>query len=311
MGKIIKTVAATAITAAAVPYVVYHEVIEKNGKMFKAINYVMDKQAAKNNTETDPREAWWNEQVFEEYTITGENGNQLKGYLLKAEKETDKFVFCSHGYRCFGKREIRYIAKFFHDSGLNIFFVDHCSSGESEGNYIGFGYFEHLDCMKWLNFMLDKFGNDIKIFLYGVSMGSATVMLMTGDSDLPENVKFTVADCGYTSATNEFYDVIKPLGILRKPIIDGANFFTKKIAGYDFNDTNALEAVKKAKIPMLFIHGKDDWFVPTYMGGELYEACSSEYKDILYVDGAQHAESYFKNSADYEAKVTEYIEKYL
>ena len=73
----------------------------------------------------------------------------------------------------------------------------------------------------------------------------------------------------------------------------------------------ALEAVGKAKIPMLFIHGGSDKFVPTFMVHQLFDACSAPYKDKLIVDGADHAESYLIDKEACENKMAEFIEKFI
>ena len=197
-----------------------------------------------------------------------------------------------------------------HDLGFNVFIVDHQAHGDSEGKYIGFGSHESRDGMQWLRFINDTFGSDIQIILHGVSMGCATVTLMSGNPDLPKNVKFTVADCGYTSPWAEFDYQLKNAHVPSSPLLDGANFFNKRIAKYDFKKVDSVESVKHAQVPMLFIHGTKDDFVPTYMVNELYDACSSD-KDILLVEGAGHAESYPTDSAAYEAKVRSFIDKYI
>ena len=202
------------------------------------------------------------------------------------------------------------MTKFYHDLGFNVFIVDHQAHGESEGKYIGFGSHESRDAMQWLKFMTDTFGSDIQIILHGVSMGCATVMMMSGNPDLPKNVRFTVADCGYTSPWAEFDYQLKNAHVPTSPLLDGANFFNKHIAKYDFKKVDAVESVSHAQVPMLFIHGTKDDFVPTYMVHELYDACSTD-KDLLLVEGAGHAESYPTDSAAYEAKVKSFIDKYI
>ena len=255
---------------------------------------------------------WLLEYGFERHTIISDRGQKLRGYLMKPKKPSDVYVFGSHGYRSDGKGEWCYFAKFYlEEMGYNLFFVDHQSHGESEGEYIGFASHEHKDCLKWLGYMNDTFGKDIKIILHGISMGSATVMLMTGSGKLPENVKFTIADCGYTSAMDEFDYKIDALKLPFRPLIPIISAINHKRAGYDFQkDTNALAAVVRAEIPMLFIHGDKDLFVPTCMAYKLYDACSSE-KDLLVVEGADHAKSYHVDKEGYEAKIKEYVEKYL
>ncbi len=249
---------------------------------------------------------------LERYELISDRGQKLRGYLMRPEKPSDVYVFGSHGYRSDGKGEWCYFAKFYvEEMGYNFFFVDHQSHGESEGEYIGFASHEHKDCLKWLGFMNDTFGSDIKIILHGISMGSATVMLMTGNEDLPENVRCTVADCGYTSAMDEFRYKIDTLKLPFKPLIPVISAINHKRAGYDFQkDTDALSAVKNAKVPMLFIHGDKDLFVPTKMVYELYEACTSE-KELFVVSGADHAKSYHIDKEGYEARVKAMVEKYL
>jgi fermentation-respiration switch protein FrsA (DUF1100 family) len=256
---------------------------------------------------------WLEEYGYERHHIINADGNKLTGYLMRPKKESKTYVFCSHGYRNKGRPEWCYYAKHYvEELGFNMFFVDHQAHGESEGKYVGFGSFESRDSLQWLGYMNETFGSDIEIFLHGISMGSATVMLMTGSDKLPENVRFTIADCGFTSALDEFTYKLENLGFPKKPIIPIMCEYNKRRAGYDFGkDTNALEAVGRAKIPMLFFHGGSDKFVPTYMVNQLFDACSAPYKDKLIVAGADHAESYLIDKESCEKKMAEFIEKFL
>ena len=250
---------------------------------------------------------------YERHYITNERGHKLVGYLVKPEKESKTYVFCSHGYRNEGKREwCSFFKHYVEELGYNMFFVDHQCAGESEGEYIGFSSFESKDSLKWIEYMNETFGKDIQIILHGVSMGSTTVMLMTGSGKLPENVRFTIADCGFTSALDEFKYKLKGWGVPENPVVPIICEMNKRRAGYDFQtDTNALEAVSKAEIPMLFVHGGADKFVPTYMVGELFDACSAPYKDRIIIDGAGHGESYYVGKEVYEQKMDEFIEKFI
>ena len=256
---------------------------------------------------------WLKAQSIEEFTRINDRGLKLQGYLLRPEKESDVYVFGSHGYRSDGMGEWCHYAKHYvEDLGFNMFFVDHQSAGKSEGEYIGFASYESQDGLKWLDFMTETFGSDIKIILHGISMGSTTVMLMTGSDKLPSNVKFTVADCGFTSALDEFNYKLENLNFPKFPLVPVVSAINRRKVGYDFGkDTNALEAVKKAKTPMLFIHGGNDKFVPTYMCYLLHHTCESEYKDILIVDGADHAQSYMVDPKSYENKINEFVEKFI
>ena len=258
-------------------------------------------------------ERWLDTQEIEELSRINDKGFRLQAYLIRPEKESDVYIFASHGYRCYGKKEwARYVDFYVNQMGYNMFFIDHQSAGKSEGKYIGFSSFESRDGLDWLQYMIEKFGEDIKIIMHGISMGSATVMLMSGSDRLPENVKFTIADCGFTSALDEFTYKLESLKVPKFPTIPVICAINRRKVGYDFGkDTNALEAVKKAKVPMLFIHGSADKFVPTYMGYILYHECTSEYKDLLIVEGADHAQSYLIDKDGYEAKIKQFAEKFI
>ncbi|MCM1544056.1 MAG: alpha/beta hydrolase [Ruminococcus sp.] len=255
--------------------------------------------------------AWVEEYGYETITMVSDDGQTLSGYWMKPEKPSDVFAFCSHGYRSEGRREYSGISQYYLRNGYNVFLVDHVASGDSEGKIVGFGHYECRDCLKWLNLLTEKFGKDIKIIVHGISMGAATVMLMSGNENLSENVKMIVSDCGYTSAWDEFEYKLKSLKVPPHPLLELVNEVNKRAAGYDFKDTNALESVKKAKVPMLFIHGSVDDFVPTFMVYQVYEACGSAEKDLMVVEGADHAQSYVTNTEAYEAKLDEFISKYI
>lgn len=295
---------------------IFHALMERDFTIPKAIAKIVTADDGSNESEKKriilKNMKWLTDYGFEKYTMVNDRGQKLCGYLMKPEKESKVYVFGSHGYRSDGKGEWCHYAKHWvEEKGYNMFFVDHQAAGESEGRYIGFSSYESKDSLKWLDFMIEEFGSDIQIILHGISMGSATVMLMTGSGKLPENVKFTIADCGFTSAYDEFACKLKSLH-MPEFSLSIVNSINRKKAGYDFKkDTNALEAVGKAEIPMLFVHGGKDDFVPTYMVYLLHDACSSEYKDLLIVPEADHARSYYFGKNDYDEKTDEFIKKFI
>ena len=48
--------------------------------------------------------------------------------------------------------------------------------------------------------VLARVGEDAEIVLHGLSMGAATVLMVSGER-LPEQVKAIIEDCGYTSVS--------------------------------------------------------------------------------------------------------------
>ncbi len=252
---------------------------------------------------------WLEDYGYEKHYLISDSGYRLTGYLLKAKEESDLYLFGAHGYRSYGKKEFCGVAKYYINKGINVFIPDHVASGESEGTYCTFGYNEVRDCMKWLSYMKDNFGKNIRIILHGVSMGSATVMMMSGREDLPENVEAVVADCGFTTAKELFAFKLGDLGVPSDKLIKAVDLVHKRKMGFSFGDLEPVESVKNARLPMLFIHGAEDKLVPCYMVNELYEACGSKEKDILIVEGADHAQSYKVNKEQFEASLDKLLEK--
>lgn len=317
MNRHVKTAliaAAAAGAYSALTGFVYYEVMGRRAHIPPFAFSLADKKAQKEPdykpyAETDG-EKWFKEQSLIEFTRTNEENHALKAYFLPAENDSKKFVFLSHGYRSNARDEFGRFAKFYHDNGVNVFMVDHQAAGQSEGGLITFGQREARDGLGWLGFMIDTFGDDIEIFLHGISMGCATVTAMTGNDTLPENVKFTVADCGYTSMLDEFKSNLDKAHVPAFPLLNAVSVIHRAATGMSIKEGAPIDMVKNAKVPVLFIHGATDDFVPTTMVFELYEACTSE-KDLLIVDDAEHAESYKKDPASYEAKVKEFMDKYL
>lgn len=289
---------------------VYHEIFERNAKLPAKINEDAKKKDTNAPKRQDERSEWMHKQIFTDYTIKNDRNEMLCAHYLAAQNESKTFVLCSHGYRSRGKGEFRFISKFYHENGYNILLVDHTASGDSEGSNISFGYHESRDLLLWVNFLTQKFGTDINIILHGISMGCATVLLLAGSGKLPENVKFIIADCGYASVRGQFESVLKSINVPAHPLLETVSAINRIKHGFSLSDISPIEAVIKIKIPVLFIHGKRDTFVPASMTKAMYETCTSE-KDILLVENAGHAQSYQKNSAAYEEKIIKFTEKYI
>ncbi len=305
----LKIIAASAAYA-AVSYLVFFEIMDKRATLPTKAFQLSIKGVEPGIKDDDERLVWFNNQSFEDFEITNNSGNKLKAHMLKADEPTDKFILCSHGYRCDGKREFRFVTKYLHDSGYNVLLIDHRASGDSEGKYITFGCKEAEDALLWVQFLNEKFGEDIKIGLYGISMGCATITTLCGNENLPSNVKFAVADCGYTSAKDEFSYNLQKAHIPDFVIMNAVDFYNQKLSGCSLDEMNPLEAVKKSKVPTLFIHGEKDNFVPTKMVYTLYDACPAP-KEIFIANGASHAESYQRCSEEYEKHFTQFAEKYI
>ena len=233
---------------------------------------------------------------------------RLHSYEVKAKKESKVWVIAVHGYTDSAYFMVG-AAKQFLNYGYNVLMPDLRAHGKSEGKYIGMGWLDRLDLMQWIDYLIATYGN-IKIILYGISMGAATVMMTSGER-LPSNVRVVIEDCGYTSAWEEFAYELKTLFHMPTfPALYNANVITKIRAKYSLKKASAIKQVAKSKTPTLFIHGDKDKFVPFYMLDKLYDAASCK-KEKLVIKNAGHAEAQRVEPERYWRCVRRFIKHYL
>lgn len=252
---------------------------------------------------------WLKQQHFETLEIRSHDRLRLRAKLLKADRDTNKVLIAVHGYRSYNLKEYAYYIKFYHDLGFHILLPDNRAHGESEGTYIGFGWLDRLDCIQWIHKIKDYFQKDLQIVLHGISMGSATVLMASGEK-LPSDVKCIISDCGFTSVLDEFKHELKQKHLPASLILPTATLLSKKRIGYSFKEASTIKQVEKSQTPTLFIHGDQDQFVPTYMVYDLYNACHAD-KDLLIVEGAGHAQSYLVNQKLCEKTIIEFMNQYV
>lgn len=241
----------------------------------------------------------------EDMYIRSEDGLKLHATYFPCEG-SKKVVICFHGYTSEGLNDYSTLAIFYKENGYNLLIVDERAHGKSEGTYIGFGCLDRHDARLWIDVMIEKLGEDCKIVLHGDSMGGSTVLMTTG-LELPSQVKAAVSDCAFTSAWDVFSSVLKNMYHLPPfPLLNIANGMVKRRAGYELDECNAKLEVAKAKIPILFIHGDSDTFVPCSMVYELHESCQTE-KKLVVIKGAGHVESCYRDAEEYEGAVKAFI----
>lgn len=233
------------------------------------------------------------------------DGLKLHATYFPREDEK-KVVICFHGYTSEGMKDYIALSDYYMKHGYSMLLVDERAHGQSEGTYIGFGCLDRKDALGWLDWIIGTCGKDVQILMHGTSMGGATVLMASG-LELPEQVKGIISDCGFTSPKEVFTHVLHSMYHLPAfPVIPLADMLNRRLAGYGMDECNAAREVRKAKIPILMIHGDGDTFVPCSMCEDIYENCASEKKKLI-VPGAAHAESYYKDTAGYERALDEFI----
>lgn len=254
-----------------------------------------------------PNREWLQSQELEHITITARDGITLHGDFFPADGESKGIVICNHGYTGNGITNCASVAVFFHKLGYDCLIVDHRGHGLSGGKYIGFGILDRYDCKNWINYMDRRFSGSKKIILYGISMGATTAIMTAGFSDISDSVCAIIADCAFTSPYEVFAHILKrDYHLPPFPIMNINDKMARKKAGYGFKDYSTIEAVRKTNIPIMFIHGAEDNFVPVWMSEKNYQECNSP-KELYIVPNAGHGAAYYENTAAYEEKIISFL----
>lgn len=254
---------------------------------------------------------WFLSQNFEDVYITSFDGFKLYGSFFEIPDGKAKgSVIMFHGFHGVAPRDFAGLPEFYLSLGYNVLVINERAHNKSGGKYLTYGIKERYDCRDWILYLNNRLGSDKPVFLHGLSMGCATVLMASG-LKLPSNVKGIVADCGYTSPYEIIISVLRnQVKIPAFPIMPLSEILVKCIAGFWLKEYSTLDAMKTNRIPILFVDGYKDDFVPTWMTQKNYEACVAE-KRIFWVKGAKHAESYFMDKGGYQAQLTRFFADYV
>lgn len=236
--------------------------------------------------------------------ITSCDGLQLHGYVIKAVNDSKRWIIIIHGYTANLHLSTQYI-DLFQQEGFNILLVDQRRHGESEGEFSTYGYKEKYDVDSWVTMLTTQYGKDIIVGLHGQSLGGGTVLEYL--SIAQPNVKFVIADCPYSDLTELIRYQIK---VLNKaplfPLINLVNWRLKYQAGFSLEQVSPVKAVKNSLLPVMFIHGTMDTYVPTQMSVDMYNVKQGA-KKLLLIPKAIHANAFSVDSELYTHETLKFI----
>lgn len=248
----------------------------------------------------------------EPINIQSRDGLTLVAHYIPPQNAPKGIYLQVHGYRSHPICDFAGCEIEMHGDGYGLFLIDQRACGGSEGNMITFGLKERYDVVDWCTYLHEHFPS-VPVLLDGVSMGSATVLLASGE-DLPDNVVGIIADCGYTSPADICKKILRqwfhlppfPLyyaTVLWIRILTGEWFSLpgkSETARYATGDVTL--ALQKNKLPLLIAHGEEDTFVPHRMGQAIYDSCRDKAVWIS-VPGAEHGMSWLLDKERYRKEI--------
>jgi fermentation-respiration switch protein FrsA (DUF1100 family) len=238
----------------------------------------------------------------EEIRIQSPGGYSLFG-LYVPNGGAAQTVILAHGITATLYHSIKYLWPF-RQRGFNVLLIEHRNHGRSGGDTTTYGYYEKHDMKAWVDYVKARNGEDAVVGLHGESMGAAIVLQYAA---IDRRVAFVVADCPFASAQEEFTyrlnaDYHLP-GLIMIPL---AGWITKIRTGFKYSDAAPVEAVRDMKIPVLFIHGAEDTYIPPSASQTLYEA-KPDPKYLWLVPGARHADAWATDPEQYDIHIGEFL----
>lgn len=248
--------------------------------------------------------------ILKDTVIVGYNGYKIHSCYVPAANPANAqgTAVVVHGY---GDNHFvfLYLVRMYRDQlNYNVVFPDLQYHGYSEGNHAQMGWFDRFDVEKWAEVGHNVFNDDF-VVLHGVSMGGATVMMASGD-DLAPYIRAIIEDCGYSSVVTQFYGNLRDSFPYVSPdVLQSASLVTRHKYGWGFWEASSVKQIEKSTVPMLFIHGDKDDFVPIKHMWKNYNAKTVGYKEYWIAKGAVHANSYAKYPEEYTQRVNNFLKK--
>lgn len=212
-----------------------------------------------------------------------------------------RILIAMHGWRSAWNHDFGMVADFFRRSSCSVLYVEQRGQGGSGGNYMGFGLTERYDCLDWIHWVNQETGGKYPVYLSGISMGASTVLMAAG-LPMPHNVRGIIADCGYTSIEEIWKHVARKAHFSYAAYRKSVEALAQKKLSVSVHAASCPEALRSCHVPVLFIHGTDDHFVPIEMTYKNFKACSAP-KKLFVVPGAEHGMSYLVDTQGYQNTV--------
>ena len=246
-------------------------------------------------------------------TIIALDGTPLHARYVRSARPTQRVALLVHGYGDAAGRMYHIGRMYARSMNAHLLLPDLRYHGRTPGTHIGMGWNDRLDVLRWAKLAPHLFRlspDSLRLVVHGVSMGAATTMMLSGTDGQPNYLRAFVEDCGYTSVRDIFASELRVrYGLPAFPIIPATSALCKWRYGWSFNEASALEAVRRCRKPMLFIHGGNDTFVPTAMVYPLY-AAKPGIKALWIAPHSAHAMSYIDHPEEYERRVRQFLDRY-
>jgi len=246
----------------------------------------------------------WLQITPEPYTVTAADGYELHVQRWCRGGDPQRYVILSHGYTDNRYGCLKYM-KMYLDLGWACITYDLRGHGENAPATCTYSLRESEDLACVIEDTRRRWGTSIRLGLHGESLGAATSVRVLG---LRQDLDFVVADCGFSQIVPVLESGLEQMKLPRW-LVRPASLAARLMYGYAFTDMRPVDSLSGNQVPILFIHGADDAFIPPWHSEVMHSATAGE--SVLHlIEGAGHAESVLKAPGLYQSYVQEFLETY-
>jgi fermentation-respiration switch protein FrsA (DUF1100 family) len=216
----------------------------------------------------------------------------VHGFWLPGQTERPVILFLHGQDTTIGKN--LHHAQCFYELGCNVLMIDYRGYGESYQSMVPSESSLYEDAQAaWSYLVEDRDLQPEQIIIYGHSLGGAVAIDLATKQPQAGGL---VVECSFTS--------VKDIVHWKEPVT--------LCYPLDLMLRHRFESLQKVATqpmpPTLFVHGTSDTKVPSFMSEELFQAALGPNKDLLLIEGGEHARR-GDGQALYCARLSEFIEQ--
>jgi len=201
-----------------------------------------------------------------------------------------------------------YFAQTYTKTDCNVLVIDTRSHGKSDGIYNSIGVAEKSDVKAWARYINQNFGVE-EVYLHGICVGSSAGILAMSDGDCPDCIKGMITEGCFTTFRETFkrHMIVDHHPVF--PVLDLVMHHIKTHTGARAVKDSPIRHVRRLNQRMLFIFGEKDLFSLPEKSKELFEACSSPDKHIVWFAKGGHSHLRINNTDEYDQAIIDFLDK--
>lgn len=239
------------------------------------------------------------------------DGVELRGWFIAAENpDEERTVLMCHGWGD-NKGELLKFTHYMHEKGLNLFYFDFRSHGESDGEITTMGFYEVKDFEAAIDYLRREKPRCLeRLGVFGLSMGAAVACMALPSH--PE-VKAAVLESPFTT----YRRVVRQYAWIHHrvpywPLVWFTLLLLKiRVGEPKVDEYSPINYIGKiAPRPILMVGGSNDRLMTEPDVRELFGA-AGEPKQLWIIPGATHAKCHEAGGLEYETRVAGFFARNL